>query len=57
MLDYERLDVYRLSLNFLAVASRLIEVLPRGHSSLADQLRRAAMSVPLNLYPFDEPRG
>ncbi len=31
------------------VASTLAERVPRGHSALADQLRRAALSVPLNI--------
>jgi hypothetical protein len=34
---------------FLGVASTLAERVPRGHSALADQLRRAALSVPLNI--------
>jgi four helix bundle protein len=49
MLDYERLDVYRTAISFVEVAFRLIELLPRGHAALADQLRRAAVSVPLNI--------
>jgi four helix bundle protein len=31
------------------LASRLAERVPRGYSALADQLRRAALSVPLNI--------
>lgn len=49
MLAHEKLDVYRCSIEFLALASALIEELPRGHASLADQLRRAAISIPLNI--------
>jgi four helix bundle protein len=49
MLDHERLDVYRTAIEFLQLAFRLREVLPRGHAALADQFRRAAMSVPLNI--------
>ena len=49
MLDHERLDVYRTSIEFAGLAFRLIEQLPRGHAALADQLRCAAMSVPLNI--------
>ena len=49
MLDHERLDVYRRSLEFLATAFALSERVPRGYSALADQLRRAAMSIPLNI--------
>ena len=49
MLDFERLDVYRCALEFAALAFRIIESLPRGHSQLADQLRRATISIPLNI--------
>jgi four helix bundle protein len=48
-LDHERLDVYRLALDFLVLADGMIEALPRGHSHLSDQLTRASMSVVLNL--------
>jgi len=46
---FEGLDVYRCSIEFLALAWRLAEALPRGQSALGDQLRRAALSVPLNI--------
>jgi four helix bundle protein len=49
MLDYERLDVYQASISFIELAFRWLELLPRGHATLADQLRRAAVSVPLNI--------
>ena len=49
MLDHEKLDVYQCSIRFLAVALPLSAGLPRGYSALADQLRRAATSVPLNI--------
>jgi four helix bundle protein len=49
MLDHERLDVYRCSIQFLAAAFRTIGRLPRGHAALADQLRRASTSIPLNI--------
>lgn len=47
--DHERLDVYQTSLEFVGMASHLIYRLPTGHSSLAQQLYRAAMSIPLNI--------
>ena len=40
MLDYERLDVYRAAIQFTEVAFRLIDLLPKGNASLADQLRQ-----------------
>ena len=49
MLSHEKLDVYRRSIEFLAAALRIAEKLPRGQAPLADQLRRAAMSIPLNI--------
>ena len=49
MLDHERLDVYRTAIEFAGLAFRLIEQLPRGNAALTDELRRAAVSVPLNI--------
>jgi four helix bundle protein len=49
MLAHEKLDVYRCAIDFLALASRVLDGLPRGQAALADQLRRAAMSIPLNV--------
>src|SRR5215471_1628704 len=48
MLAFQKLDVYRCSIEFLALTVALPD-LPRGYSGLADQLRRAAISVPLNI--------
>jgi four helix bundle protein len=47
MLDYERLDVYRAAIQFTEMAFRFLDVLPKGNASLADQLKRAAISIPL----------
>jgi len=49
MLDHERLDVYHCALRFTALASEILEKVPRGHAELSDQLRRAALSIPLNI--------
>ena len=49
MLYHERLDVYQLSIQFAAAAVAVSERIPRGHAPLADQLRRAAISIPLNI--------
>src|SRR5262245_18189698 len=46
--EHERLDVYRAGVEFVALADDVAEALPRGRSYLADQLRRAATSIPLN---------
>ena len=49
MLDYERLDVYRCAIEHLAFVFKALPQVPRGFSSLADQWRRAATSIPLNI--------
>ena len=49
MLDYEKLDVYRCAIEHLAFVFRAVPAIPRGYAALADQWRRAAMSVPLNI--------
>jgi four helix bundle protein len=49
MLSFQRLDVYRCAIDFLALATRVGADIPRGYGSLGDQLRRAAISVPLNI--------
>jgi four helix bundle protein len=49
MLGYQRLDVYQCAVRLLAHATRLSHDVPKGYSSLGDQLRRAALSVPLNI--------
>jgi four helix bundle protein len=47
MFGHQKLDVYRCSIDFLALASTV--QVPRGYAHLGDQLRRAALSVPLNI--------
>ena len=49
ILDHERLDVYRLALDFLVFANQVLETLPRGRAHLCDQLTRASTSIVLNL--------
>lgn len=48
-LDHEKLDVYKAAIDFVALADDIIEHLPRGRAYLADQLQRAATSIPLNI--------
>jgi four helix bundle protein len=48
MLHFQKLDVYQRSIEFLALARRA-GALPRGQAELADQLRRAAQSIPQNI--------
>jgi four helix bundle protein len=47
MLSHEKLDVYRLAIQFVALARKIIRAIPRGNGDLVDQLRRASHSVPL----------
>jgi four helix bundle protein len=49
VLSFQRLDVYKCAIQFLALSTRLLARVPRGHGPLTDQLRRAALSVPLNI--------
>lgn len=45
---FEKLKVYRKALAFSAIALHIVRNV-RGHQGLADQLARAALSVPLNI--------
>jgi len=47
--DHEHLDVYQVAVDFVVEATRLANGFPRGHSSHADQLRRAAASICCNI--------
>jgi four helix bundle protein len=47
--EFEKLDVYQASLDFVVVADRVAENLPRGRAYLKDQLRRASNSIPSNI--------
>ena len=46
---HDRLDVYRTAIEFLVLADQVSANLPKGRAYLADQLRRAALSIPLNI--------
>ena len=47
--DHERLDVYRAGTEFLLIGDEVADALPRGRAYFADQLRRAAVSICLNI--------
>src|SRR2546427_2387409 len=47
LLDAEKLDCYRIALEFQAVAGQLVP--KRGHAELRDQLDRASISIVLNI--------
>ena len=47
--DFRRLDVYKVTIEFIGATNAIIERLPRGHAYLVDQLQRAATSIALNI--------
>jgi len=47
MMSYERLDMYQCSIKFLIIAHGICNDFPRGHASLANQIRRASVGIPL----------
>ena len=49
MLDHEKLDAYQCSKEFLDLAIDAQEEIPRGFGDVRKQLRKAAVSIPLNI--------
>src|SRR6202023_2960252 len=49
MLSFQKLDVYRCAIEFLALTAQAAEQIPRGNATLGEQLRRAASSVSLKI--------
>ena len=49
MLGHERFDAYRYAIQFLAKAVTIRNTIPRGNGDLVDQLKRASLSIPLNI--------
>jgi four helix bundle protein len=49
MLSFQNLDVYRCAIEFLALVLEIAKDIPRGHAAVLDQLKRAALSIPLNI--------
>jgi four helix bundle protein len=48
-LSHEKLNVYQKAIEFLAIAIELIESIPSGNSTIIDQLKRASISIVLNI--------
>jgi len=46
---FEKLAVYQQAVEFAGIANKLSGDFPRGSYSLADQLRRASLSIPANI--------
>lgn len=49
MLDYEKLDVYCVALEFVTSTVEIRDRLPRGSGELVDQFKRASFSIVLNI--------
>jgi four helix bundle protein len=49
MLHFQKLDVYRCSIEFLAFCRKVRDSLPRGTGDLADQVKRASQSITQNI--------
>ena len=47
--DHEKLDVYKVAVEFVILSNEIAEQLPRGKAYLADQLQRASSSISLNI--------
>lgn len=48
-LSHENLDVYQKAMSFLAKSSTISARIPKGYGEMSDQLKRAALSIPLNI--------
>ena len=46
---HETLKAYPQSIEFIAEVANIIEAIPRGHADLLDQLKRASISIALNI--------
>ena len=49
MFSHEKLQVYHRAKEWISESFKLIAMIPKGNSDLANQLRRAALSIPLNI--------
>jgi len=49
MLSFQRLDVYKRGIEFLALVGDIVGDLPKGHAERADQLVRAAEAILRNI--------
>ncbi len=48
-LRHEQLDAYKAAIEFLALATTILARCPKSKGTLKDQLRRASLSIPLNI--------
>jgi len=48
-MNFRKLEVYRQAVSFLPMAAEIADSLPPRYSGLADQIRRASLSIPMNV--------
>ena len=48
-MNFRKLDVYQKAVRFLPLAAEIADALPPRYSGLADQIRRASVSIPMNI--------
>jgi four helix bundle protein len=49
MFGHEKFGAYNLAIDFVALSAPIIEAARRGNFDLVDQLKRATISIPLNI--------
>ena len=49
MFCHQKLQVYQKAVKFLGAVLRIVRAIPAGNSDVVNQLRRAAMSITLNI--------
>jgi four helix bundle protein len=48
-MNFRKLEVYQIAIRFFSQATTMADHLPSRHAPIADQLRRAALSIALNI--------
>ena len=48
-MNFRKLDAYQAAVRFLPIAAGIADGLPPRYAGMADQLRRASLSIPLNI--------
>lgn len=49
MFGHEKFKAYQIAIRFVELSLRILDKLEKGNADLRDQLKRAAMSIPLNI--------
>lgn len=48
-MNFRKLDVYQAAVRFVPLAAGIADSLPPRYAAMAEQLRRASLSIPLNI--------